>query len=98
MQGGTQEFKTIIGHNKHCNLECEQDRERERVKKKYRTKLNCINVKIKFIVEFAQNKARYVAMDLNIKYSIKSHNSFEEHEKKRKNRKYPKHKNNIQTA
>ena len=20
MQGGTQEFKTIIGHNKHCNL------------------------------------------------------------------------------
>ena len=43
-----------------------------------------MHVKIKFIVEFAQNKARYVAMDLNIKCSIKSHNSFEKHERKKK--------------
>ena len=61
-----------------------------------------MHVKIKFIVEFAQNKARYVAMDLNIKCSIKSHNSFEKHERKKK---YKEEKaestlstNNIQTA
>lgn len=76
MQGGTQEFKTIIGHNKHCNLNV------NRIEGK-KMKLNCMHVKIKFIVEFAQNKARYVAMDLNIKCSIKSHNSFEKHERKK---------------
>lgn len=55
-----------------------------------------MHVKIKFIVEFAQNKARYVAMDLNIKCSIKSHKSFEEHEKKfRKYLKHKQHTNSI---